>query len=266
MSTRIFQVDSFTDVAFRGNPAGVCLLETEADAKWMQQVAAEMNLSETAFLVHRLDGDFDLRWFTPAVEIDLCGHATLATAHILWETGMVPPHCQARFHTASGLLTADHIGHRIELDLPVYPPAPVDAPDEFLDTFGLAATYVGLTRSSYLVEVSDPEAVLCAAPDGRLLHRLNVRGVMVTALSADNAFDFVSRVFFVSKARIDEDPVTGSAYCALAPHWSERLARNEIVGYQASARGGTVHCRMVGNRVRVSGHAITILSGQLVAR
>jgi len=260
---RIYQVDAFTDVAFKGNPAGVCLLDAPADEMWMQHVAAEMNLAETAFPVPRADGDFDLRWFTPAVEVALCGHATLATAHILWETDRLAPTAQARFHSASGLLTADRVGDRIELDFPANPPEPVEPPEGLLDALGVAATYIGRTRFDYLVETSDAAAVRAASPGFGRLKELGVRGVMITARSDDETCDFVSR-FFAPGAGIDEDPVTGSAHCALAPYWAAVLGRDELVGYQASQRGGIVHCRVVEDRVRLAGHAVTVLRGELV--
>ena len=178
MGVPIYQVDAFTDVAFKGNPAGVCLLDAPADETWMQQVAAEMNLAETAFPVPRADGDFDLRWFTPAVEVALCGHATLATAHVLWETGRLAPTAQARFHSASGLLTADRADDRIRLDFPANPPEPVEPPDGLLDALGVAATYVGRTRFDFLVEVEDAASVRTASPSYRHLKQLGVRGAM----------------------------------------------------------------------------------------
>jgi PhzF family phenazine biosynthesis protein len=264
MPVSVYQVDAFTDVAFKGNPAGVCLLDAPADPAWMQQVAAEMNLAETAFPVLRPDGDFDLRWFTPAVEVELCGHATLATAHVLWEIGRLSPDAQARFHSASGLLTADRAVDRIELDFPANPPKPIAPPDGLLDALGLVATYVGRTRFDYLVETNDAAAVRAASPDFRRLRQLGVRGVMITAQSDEDACDFISR-FFAPGAGIDEDPVTGSAHCALAPYWAGKLGRGELVGYQASLRGGTVHCRVIGDRVRLAGNAVTVLRAELLA-
>ncbi|MFC2077716.1 PhzF family phenazine biosynthesis protein [Candidatus Bipolaricaulota bacterium] len=264
MAIPIYQVDAFTDAAFRGNPACVCILDQPKDADWMQSVAAEMNLSETAFLRGRTDGDFDLRWFTPSVEVELCGHATLATAHILWETGRLLRPEQARFHTLSGLLAADSQGNRIELDFPGNPPAAVEPPSGLLDALGIAATYVGQTRSDFLVEAESDSAVRGADPDLVWLTRLGVRGVMVTARSDEDRFDFVSR-FFAPGAGIDEDPVTGSAHCALAPYWGEKLGENEMIGYQASKRGGVVHVKLSGDRVKLAGHAVTVLLGELVA-
>ena len=263
MGIPIYQVDSFTSEPFKGNPAGVCILREPAEEAWMQRVAAEMNVAETAFIVKRSDGAFDLRWFTPAVEVELCGHATLATAHILWETGALPVGTEARFHTASGLLTANQRGDRIELDFPANPPKPVEPPDGLLDALEVAPIYVGQTRFDYFVEVRDASTVRGVAPDFRELRRLGVRGVMVTSRSDDGSCDFVSR-FFAPGAGIDEDPVTGSAHCALAPYWAKKLERDQVTGYQASARGGTIHCRVAGDRVLLSGHAVTVLRGEFV--
>jgi len=262
MPTSIYQVDSFTREAFKGNPAGVCLLETPADEAWMQRVAAEMNLSETAFVITRSDEDRDLRWFTPAIEVDLCGHATLATAHILWEQGLRPPDAPCRFHTRSGLLTAERSDERIVLDFPANPPEPVDTPTGLLDALGLAPTYVGQTRFDYFVEAESEQIVRDLSPDFVRLKSLGVRGVMITARSRSKDVDFISR-FFAPGAGIDEDPVTGSAHCALAPYWAKVLGRDEVVGYQASARGGTVWCHVVDDRVRLSGYAVTVLRGVL---
>jgi len=260
---RIYQVDSFAEKPFTGNPAGVCLLEEPVADSWMQGVAMEMNLSETAFSMPRPDGDFDLRWFTPTIEVELCGHATLATAHILWETGVLLPDQQVRFHTKSGLLTADRYGDRIELDFPASPTEPVDPPEGLLDGFDARATYLGKTRFDYLAELPGEAAVRDAAPDFVALKRLGLRGVIVTARSENPEFDFVSR-FFAPGAGINEDPVTGSAHCALAPYWAHKLGKTEMVAFQASKRGGTVHVRLVGDRIKLAGRAVTILRGEIL--
>jgi PhzF family phenazine biosynthesis protein len=273
MAIRFQHVDAFTDRPFAGNPAGVCLLTAPATAEWMQHVAAELGFSETAFPVRRSDGDFDLRWFTPAAEVALCGHGTLATAHTLWELGELPPTQPARFHTQSGLLTATKQGAWIELDFPASPPRPIDAPAGLLDALGLRATYVGETRFDYLVEVESEDDVRAAAPDFNALRGLGVRGVMITARSATRGFDFVSR-FFAPGVGIDEDPVTGSAHCALAPYWAAKLRKKELVGRQVSARGGVVRCAVASDaacnsvasdRVRLSGQAVTVVRGEWVA-
>ena len=238
MSLTITQVDSFTDTPFRGNPAAVCLLPEPRDQAWMQSVAREINLSETAFLVRRGD-EFDLRWFTPAVEVDLCGHATLASAHVLWESGQLPSGRQARFRTASGLLTCDQDGAWIAMDFPTTPAQPAEPPAALLKALGVSALNVGRNVFDYVVEVASEDLVRSLAPDFGLLKTVGGRGVMVTAPASTSGYDFVSR-FFGPAAGVDEDPVTGSAHCCLAPYWQERLGKDEMLAYQASARGGTV--------------------------
>jgi PhzF family phenazine biosynthesis protein len=264
MAIRFQHVDAFADRPFAGNPAGVCLLAEAASAEWMQHAAAEVNLSETAFVRRRADGDFDLRWFTPVAEVDLCGHATLATAHALWELGDLAASQPARFHTKSGLLTAARHDAWIELDFPSNPPHSVAAPSGLLDALGLRSTYVGQTRFDYFVEVESENVVRAAAPDFDALRRLAVRGVMITARSAEPGFDFVSR-FFAPGVGVNEDPVTGSAHCALAPYWAAKLGRNELVGRQVSARGGVVRCRAAGNQVLLRGQAVTVVRGEWLA-
>ena len=262
MGQRVTQVDAFTHVPFAGNPAAVCVLPGLADADWMGQVAREMNLSETAFLFRDGDG-FHLRWFTPTVEVDLCGHATLASAHVLWEEGHLPTGAQARFHTRSGLLTADQAGDWIELDFPSSPTTPADAPPGLMQALGVTPRYVGRTRWDFLLEVESERALRAMQPDHTALRRLPVRGVIVTARADSSEYDFVSR-FFAPGAGIDEDPVTGSAHCALGPFWKSRLGKHEFVAYQASARGGVVRVRLVGERVRLGGQAVTVLRGELL--
>jgi len=263
MTLRITQVDAFTDRPFAGNPAAVCLLPAPADAPWMLDVAREMNLAETAFLVPQRDG-FDLRWFTPAVEIDLCGHATLASAHVLWEDGHLKPETQARFHTRSGLLTADRRGDWIELDFPATPAEPAAPPAGLTAAVGLAPRFVGRSRFDYLLEVDGEEIVRGCKPNFDALARVDARGVIVTSRASASSYDFVSR-FFAPRAGVNEDPVTGSAHCALAPYWSAQLGRPELVGYQASARGGTVRVRLRDDRVILGGQAVTVLRGALTA-
>jgi PhzF family phenazine biosynthesis protein len=263
MSIPIYQVDAFAEKPFAGNPAAVCVLEKPADEVWMQSVAMEMNLSETAFVTRRADGDFDLRWFTPAVEVALCGHATLATSHILWETGILNPEATARYHTESGLLQARQVDGLIELDFPATPPEKCETPDGLLDALGLgSAIYVGRPRFDYLVEVESEAVVRALAPDFAKLRFLGVRGVMVTARSDDSQFDFVSRLF-APGAGVDEDPVTGSAHCALTPYWAAKLGKTTLSAYQASARGGKLQCTLAGDRVKLAGRAITVLRGEL---
>ena len=263
MSLPITQVDAFTDRPFAGNPAAVCVLPAAADARWMLDVAREMNLSETAFLVRRPDG-FDLRWFTPAVEIDLCGHATLASAHVLWSDGLLPPDAQARFHTRSGLLTADRRGEWIELDFPATPAEPAAAPAGLTAAVGVTPRFVGRSRFDYLLEVDGEEVVRGCKPNFDALARVDARGVIVTSRASASSYDFVSR-FFAPRAGVNEDPVTGSAHCALAPYWTAKLGRSELTGYQASARGGTVRVRLRDDRVILGGQAVTVLRGELTA-
>ena len=233
----------------------------------MQQVAGEMNLSETAFLHRRANGDYDLRWFTPSVEVDLCGHATLASAHVLWEQGLLDRSNPARFHTRSGLLMARSRDGWVELDFPTQAASSVDTPAGLLEALGLdsAPRYVGRNSTDYLVEVESESAVRELKPDFRRLVLLAMRGVIVTAEGAsDTDFDFVSR-FFAPGAGIDEDPVTGSAHCCLGPHWTERLGRNPLTAYQVSSRGGVVRVHVEGDRVILGGQAVTIFSASLRA-
>jgi len=230
----------------------------------MRHVAREMNLSETAFLVPQ-NGGYNLRWLTPAVEVDLCGHATLASAHVLWQDGHLPEGQQARFHTRSGLLTADRRGEWIEMDFPVKRPAPAETPTELLSALGVAAArYVGRNAFDYFVEVDSEKVVRALTPDHSTLRKLPVRGIIVTARAGQGGFDFVSR-FFAPGSGIDEDPVTGSAHTALAPYWAAQLGKSEMIGYQASPRGGVVRVRVEGDRVMLAGQAVTVMTGELLA-
>jgi PhzF family phenazine biosynthesis protein len=260
---RCFQVDAFADRPFAGNPAAVCLLDREMDAAWMQAVAAEMNLSETAF-VRRTDEGFELRWFTPKVEVDLCGHATLASAHVLWSEGVVSPAVPIRFHTRSGVLPCTGAAGWIELDFPATAPAMIDPPQGLLDALGIAKAPVGKAKFDYLVLVDSEQALRSLVPDFRRLVEIKTRGVIVTACADDARFDFVSR-FFAPAAGVDEDPVTGSAHCCLGPYWAQRLGKTELVGFQASARGGIVRVRVAGDRVMLGGQAVTIWRGALAS-
>jgi PhzF family phenazine biosynthesis protein len=262
MSLMITQVDAFTSVPFTGNPAAVCVLPEARDAQWMQYVAREMNLSETAFLVRQEDG-FNLRWFTPAVEVDLCGHATLASAHVLWEAGYLQPDQQARFYTKSGLLTAEKHGEWIEMNFPATIAQPAKAPSDLLSALGISPTYSGRNLFDYLIEVSSEEEVRRMQPNFSLLATIPARGVIVTSRASTPGYDFVSR-FFGPQVGINEDPVTGSAHCCLAPYWREKLGKDEMIGYQASARGGVVRVRVVGDRVYLGGQAVTVLRGELI--
>jgi PhzF family phenazine biosynthesis protein len=259
----IYQVDAFTREPFRGNPAGVCLLDHPAEADWMQNVAREMNLSETAFLHPESDG-YRLRWFTPAVEVALCGHATLASAHILYETGRLAHDEQARFYTLSGLLTAQSCGDEIELNFPATPPNSAVAPAGLIEALGVTARHIAQSRFDYLVEIASLDELTALEPDIAGLRRLPVRGIMVTC-PGQGEYDFFSR-FFAPGAGVNEDPVTGSAHCALGPYWAARLGKQELLAYQASARGGVVHVRLDGERVVLSGAAVTVLRGELVGQ
>ena len=229
----------------------------------MQRVAREMNLSETAFLVRREDGGFDLRWFTPAVEVDLCGHATLASAHVLWEEDHVPPNAATVFHTLSGRLSAVLCDGWIEMDFPAEPDEAAPAPTGLAGALGTEPTYVGRNRFDYLVEVDNEATVRRLAPDFRRLGQIEARGVIVTARADTDGFDFVSR-FFAPHAGIDEDPVTGSAHCCLGPHWQRRLGGDTFTAWQASERGGLVKVAVRGERVTLSGQAVTVLRGELL--
>ena len=263
MSNPIYQVDAFTNEPFKGNPAAVCVLDEPGDEVWMQNVAAEMNLSETAFLVPRGDG-WALRWFTPTVEVKLCGHATLASAHVLWEAGYLAQGKQARFHTASGLLTAKRDGDWIELDFPAQPvKEQVESPQGLADVFGepvVAAYHAGWTQ---LVEMESESAIRRMSPDFVAIKASLGGSAMVTAASDSPDYDFVSR-FFAPGVGIDEDPVTGSAHCTLGPYWAQRLGKDKLVARQISARGGVVKVVIAGDRVKLAGQAVTTLRGELV--
>ncbi len=263
MPLTITQVDAFTSEPFGGNPAAVCLLPAPADAVWMQKVAGEMNLSETAFLVRREADGFDLRWFTPAVEVDLCGHATLASAHVLWEEGHLPPDAPAVFHTRSGRLSAVLRGGWIEMDFPAEPAEPAPAPEGLAAALGADPTHIGRNRFDYLVELDAKATVERLAPDMRRLRELDTRGIIVTAQTEEVGLDFVSR-FFAPGTGVDEDPVTGSAHCCLGPYWQHRLGRDTLTARQVSERGGSVKVTVRGERVTLSGQAVTVLRGELL--
>ncbi len=260
----IIQVDAFTDRPFAGNPAAVCVLPAMPDAGWMQQVAREMNLSETAFLVRRDDGAFDLRWFTPAAEVDLCGHATLGSAHVLWEEGHLPPDATARFFTRSGLLEAHRKGDWIEMDFPAEAPQACEAPAGLLEAIGAEPTFVGRNRMDHFVVLASEDAVRALRPNMAGIEALGKRGVIVTAPATTDGYDFVSR-YFAPAFGIPEDPVTGSAHCSLGPYWQQQLGKDDLMGYQASARGGIVRVQPQGARVLLSGQAVTVLRAVLVA-
>lgn len=261
MKQTIIQVDAFTPKPFAGNPAAVCVLSAPQDDIWMQNVAQEMNLSETAFLLPQAEG-YNLRWFTPSVEVDLCGHATLASAHVLWSEGHLPLEETAQFYTRSGLLTAQKQGEWIELNFPSKLIETAQAPSELTKALGQRLKYVGKNNFAYLVEVESETVVRNLQPDFTLLKTLSTEGVIVTSRADTGEYDFVSR-FFAPKLGVNEDPVTGSAHCYLAPYWRDRLGKNEFIAYQASARGGVVRVRCSGERVYLGGQAVTVLRGEL---
>jgi PhzF family phenazine biosynthesis protein len=269
MTIPLFHVDAFTECTFAGNPAAVCLLSSWKEDVWLQAVAREMNLSETAFLVRQpgsqaqLGNQWGLRWFTPKVEVDLCGHATLASAHILWQQGQATGD-EIRFSTKCGVLKAARLGNDIELDFPLKPEVAAEAPPGLLEALGVSAKYVGKNQFDYLVEVESETALRRIAPDFKSLATVPVRGIIVTSRAADLRFDFVSR-FFAPASGVDEDPVTGSAHCCLGDFWRKRLGKNEFTAYQASARGGVVKVRVTSDRAFLAGRAVIVAQGELLA-
>lgn len=264
MGQSVVVVDAFTDRAFGGNPAAVCVMGSAADAGWMQRVAAEMNLSETAFLHPEGSGVWRLRWFTPRVEVDLCGHATLATSHVLWESGRLRADEPAVFETRSGRLTAARDGEWIVLDFPAEPPVDCPVSEDLAAAIGpgVVVARSARNRMDWLVELESESAVRAIKPDFGRLGKIAVRGLIATARSDDPAFDFVSR-FFAPAVGIDEDPVCGSAHCALGPHWAGRLGKVDLMGHQISTRGGVLRVGVRGDRVRLGGRAVTSLRGEL---
>jgi PhzF family phenazine biosynthesis protein len=262
MSQKIIQIDAFSDKPFGGNPAAVCIMKQPADETWMQNVAAEMNLSETAFL-YPIETGYHLRWFTPAAEVKLCGHATLASAHLLYEDGHVPTDQTIRFHTLSGELKASKRDEWIELDFPAIEVNQTEPPQTLIDALGFTPLYTGKGDTDYLVQLESEAAVRSLAPDFGAISRLDARGLIVTAEAVTAELDFVSRCFFPAYG-IDEDPVTGSAHCALATFWSKQLNKNEFLASQASARGGYMKVRLEGDRVLLGGQAVTVMRGELI--
>ncbi len=255
-------VDAFTTERFRGNPAAVCVLPAAAPGEWMQEVAAELNLSETAFLVRRPDQGWDLRWFTPTMEVALCGHATLGAAHALWEEGSLAPDESARFHTQSGWLTCTRNAEVISMDFPARPAVAEESPAGLAAAMGADFRWCGRSAYDWLVEVPHAAIVRGLQPDFAALGQLPVRGVIVTAGSDVAGYDFISR-FFAPAAGVAEDPVTGSAHCTLGPFWGARLGLKRLRGWQASRRGGAVGVEWMGDRVVLSGSAVTAWRGHL---
>jgi PhzF family phenazine biosynthesis protein len=265
MKQAIYQIDAFASKPFAGNSAAVCLLASEADEHWMQQVAMEMNLAETAYL-QRLQDGYSLRWFTPLMEVDLCGHATIAAAHFLWETGEEPLTSTIAFHTRSGKLTAQFKDGWIELDFPAERDTPCEAPDGLCSALSVDSRnvlHVGKNRFDYIVQLDSADAVRSLKPDANALAQISYRGTIVTSQSDSSDCDFISR-FFAPAAGIPEDPVTGSAHCCLAPFWQDRLHKQQMMGYQASSRGGYVRVEVRGDRVLLAGQAVTTMRGELV--
>lgn len=260
-----YHVDAFTSSPFGGNPAVVLLLQSPTTDAWMQKFAAEMNLSETAFLLpaEASDGfDYHLRWFTPMAEVDLCGHATLASAHILYTTQNYSDGRVLRFSTRSGILTAAQTDDGIELDFPAKREEACPLPSEIEDSLGVFPVYVGRNAFDYLIEIESEILLRGLVPNLQLLKDADCRGLIVTARASNPNYDFVSR-FFAPAVGVDEDPVTGSAHCCLAPYWQQRIGKTTMIGYQASKRGGLVKVINVGDRVKLIGQAVTILESSV---
>jgi PhzF family phenazine biosynthesis protein len=264
MAVPIYVVDAFAEKPFHGNHAAICLLEERRAADWMQSVAAEMNLSETAFITP-LETGYELRWFAPEIEVDLCGHATLASAHVLWKERLIPTQQPICFQTRSGPLTCRRAEDLIEMDFPSTPAAASEPHPLLLDALGVQPVFCGKSRFDTLVVVESEEIVRSLKPDFRKLRNVfGSRGIIVSSGSSDPRFDFVSR-FFAPIAGIEEDPVTGSAHCCLGPFWSVRLGKSKMTAFQASRRGGIVHVRLVADRVILGGKAVTVTRGELLA-
>lgn len=260
-SMNLFVADAFAEGPFSGNPAAVCLLDRAVTDEWRQNLAMEMNLSETAF-PERNGARWKLRWFTPALEVDLCGHATLATAHILFEKGLAAEDAPLEFETRSGLLRVTRRGELLEMDFPALPAQPSAAPPGLLEALGCEALHVMQNTMDILVEVRDAATLRALNPDMQGLRQLAARGIIVTAASDMPGYDFISR-FFAPAAGVDEDPVTGSAHCCLAPYWGQRLGAFEMSAWQASKRGGAVYLHWAGDRVMLAGRALTVWEGRL---
>jgi len=261
MNIKIYHVDAFTDKAFSGNPAAVCILEKGKIDKWMQELASEINLPETAFVLK--EGDhYNLRWFTPKVEVDLCGHATLASAHILWEVGVVEGHAEILFSTNSGDLRIHKKGSWIEMDFPSEPEMETDPPKYLLESLGVEPLYIGKNRFDYLIEVKGESILENIDPDFNILSKVDTRGVIVTCRSDSKKYDFCSR-FFAPSVGINEDPVTGSAHCCLALYWNKKMGKDEFSARQASSRGGEIRINLRNDRVILAGQAITVFEAVL---
>jgi PhzF family phenazine biosynthesis protein len=262
MAVKVLYIDAFTGKVFAGNQAAVCLLDKAADERWMQSVATEICFSETAFIVRKGD-DFNLRWFTPSCEVELCGHATLASAHALWQEGWLARDKKAVFHTASGVLTAKATSGGIEMDFPAESARAIEMPHGLAEALGAEPKHLARNRMDILVEMDAAAAVRNLIPDMVMLKKVDTRGVIVTAVSDVPEYDFVSR-FFAPGIGIDEDPVTGSAHCCLGPYWQGRLGKSDLAAYQASKRGGVIGVSVRGERVLLTGSAVTVIRGELL--
>ena len=257
----VFIVDTFTNRPYSGNPAAVCIIEKPLVDELMQSIASELNLSETSFLFKE-NPNYNLRWFTPTTEVDLCGHATLASAHILWETGLSKKNDEIIFSTRGGELSSRKNGPLIEMDFPKLETQHTIIPEELLNQLKMNPVYIGKTRFDYLVEVNDEELVKNYKPKFELIKRLDSRGLIVTSSAESKDYDFVSR-FFAPQVGILEDPVTGSAHCSLGPYWSEKIGKSNLTGFQASERGGYVYVNTLDNKVTLSGNAVTVFKGRI---
>lgn len=262
MMNRIYMVNAFTDKPFSGNPACICFLTEPATDQWMQEVAYEMRTSETAFLLEQADG-FSLRWFTPQTEVDLCGHATLASAHILWETGRLEKSKEAKFFTKSGLVIANHVDDLIEMGFPILYHQPADFNPELLAAFNITPDYVGTFDQKLLMVVDGEEIVRNLNPDFNILRCFRERGIAITSAADSPDYDFISR-YFAPWVGVDEDPVTGSSHCCLGPFWSKRMKKSELIAYQASPRGGSLRLKVDKQQVLIGGKAVTIYEGKLL--
>lgn len=255
---KLFQVDAFTKTKFKGNPAGVCIVDQPLGDAQMQAIAAEMNLAETAF-VQLAEPVNKLRWFTPTVEVELCGHATLSTAHILYERDYVEKENPIRFQTASGVLTTSFENGVISMDFPAIPAEDISVPEIFREIFASNIIAAAEVAKDFVLEFESEQAVRQAAPQMDLLKKHSRKGVIITASSSGDPYDFVSR-YFAHHVGIDEDPVTGYAHCVLTPFWHKRLHKEHFKAYQASRRGGALELQLKGERVVLKGFAVTVFA------
>lgn len=263
MQQKFYQVDSFTTKPYSGNPAGVVVLDSAADEAWMQNIAGEMNLSETSFLYLLNENSYNLRWFTPNSEVDLCGHATLAAAHILWEKNLVNKTEEIKFQTKSGELTCKNNDGLIQMDFPKEEAQELSPPAELLSGLGVEGLYTGKNRMDHIIEVDSEETLKNITPDNNLLKKLDMRGVIVTSKSENPEYDFISR-FFAPSVGIEEDPVTGSAHCCLAPYWAKKLNKTTFKALQVSKRQGVLYLELATDRVKISGNAVTVFIGYIL--